>query len=565
MAKPHTYSEGEDAGRLASAARSFGLNWREQARKLQPMQNVAGLLFHDSTLEAAMMHSVGTIGRNERVDGSGTLHLLTLERREKHQVTTTAPRDYGTLGDLFHKKPLQSSDEEEEEEVIVEDVVEGGSLTAAVFGIIKGTVGPAILYLPRGFQLSGYAVAIPAMMFATLSYLYSAHRLLECWKVESERNRLWGARMEEVRALLLPASAAETGATTSTDKEEEIFTPKLLSYPELGRRAFGSNAFVIELGIALMQFGVCLTYLIFVPQNLYESIRALFGLEVPKLYFLLAMLLIEIPLSWIQDIRKLTTTNIIATLLIAYGLVSCLIIALTYSYGTKEDASSLFQSITSLPPLHDTWILFIGTSFFVFEGSITLLVPLQEAVFRKEDKDKFPSVNRTATLWIVAFYIFFAIVCWASFGDRVRTALTASLPGGSFSTSVQLAYSIAVIFTFPLQAFPALEVACHSITSDQKKKDRTLKRNSLATVLICALGLIAIIAIDYLGNVVSLLGSLVGIPIALIYPPLMHNKLVKNNSKATQLMNCAVAFIGFLAMGATSCTTIAFWNKGAEE
>ena len=39
------------------------------------------------------------------------------------------------------------------------------------------------------------------------------------------------------------------------------------------------------------------------------------------------MIIIEIPLVWIQDIRKLTPTNILATFLIAYGLASCLFIA----------------------------------------------------------------------------------------------------------------------------------------------------------------------------------------------------------------------------------------------
>jgi amino acid permease len=78
------------------------------------------------------------------------------------------------------------------------------------------------------------------------------------------------------------------------------------------------------------------------------------------------------------------------------------------------------------------------------------------------------------------------------------------------------------------------------------------------------LGAVAYMAIDYLGNVVSLLGSLVGIPIALIYPPLMHNILVRDKSMATRWMNYLVAFVGFLAMAATSYNTITEWDRGAE-
>ena len=187
------------------------------------------------------------------------------------------------------------------------------------------------------------------------------------------------------------------------------------------------------------------------------------------------------------------------------------------------------------------------------------MIPLQEAVIGKEEREKFPAVNRRVISSIVAFYIVFAVTCWAAFGSTVRTALTASLPPGAYSTSVQFAYSIAIIFSFPLQNFPALEVVFHSSTGSLSG----LERNIVASIITCFLGVVAYVSIDYLGNVVSLLGSLVGIPIALIYPPLIHNKLVKSNG-ATKLLNNCVACLGVVAMGAASYTTIASWEKGAD-
>lgn len=544
-----TYVAGEDRGRLARAAELFGL---ETARR--PLRNVRRAvddLFHDCTLTSARMHSVGALGRDERVDKSGTLHVLTTRHKRSRTVGGEVRQpDYGTLADLFEQQgPMEL--EEEEEEII--DTVEGGSLTAAVFGIIKGTVGPAILYLPRGFEMAGYAVAIVSMILATASYLYSAHRLLQCWRVEKQK----GERLEEIRALLDP-----TGSDKQQQNSADASTATLLlTYPELARRAFGGWSAFVQIGIALMQFGVCLTYLIFVPQNLVESIKALFGLEVEKVVFLVLMIAIEIPLTWIRDIRKLTPTNVLATFLIAYGLVSCLAIA--YSVVIQDPNSTIVKRITQLPATNDTWYLFIGTSFFVFEGSITLLVPLQEAVFHPEDKKKFAAVNQTVTCSIVVFYIFFALSCWAAFGGSVKTALTASLPEGAFSTTVQFAYSVAVMFTFPLQAYPAMEVVFHSSDYSTTNKSEVFRRNLWASLITCFLGIVAFLAIDYLGNVVSLLGSLVGIPIALIYPPLMHNKLVKG-PQTTQLMNNCVAIVGVLAMGAASFTTIVSWDKGAE-
>jgi len=296
--------------------------------------------------------------------------------------------------------------------------------------------------------------------------------------------------------------------------------------------------------------------------------KTLFGIVVPKQDLLLAMLVLELPLSWIRDIRKLTPTNVLATFLIAYGLLACLFISL----GVEPN---LIQSATRLPAWKDTWYLFVGTNVFIFEGSITLLVPLQEAVYKPEDKAKFPAVNRKVITITVVFYIFFGMMCWAAFKDDVRTALTTSLPPSVFATTVQFAYSIAVIFTFPLQAFPAFEVTLGRITkpsSGGPQGDSTasqikaflMSRNFLATLLIAFLGVLAVIAIDYLGNVVSLLGSLVGIPIALIYPPIMHNILVPETSKTNKIMNITVAGFGVIAMLASSYTTIVSWDEGAE-
>jgi len=424
----------------------------------------------------------------------------------------------------------------------------GGSIMAAVFGIIKGMVGPAILYLPRGFYISGYAVALPCMILATISYLYSANRLLQCWWVEKRK----AERMEEVLALL-GSSGVEYGSVPSTNA-----TPTLLTFPELACRAFGPYSLFVKFGIALMQFGVCLTYLIFVPQNLVESIRALSNgvLQVDKRVLLASMVVIEIPLTWIRDIRKLTPINVLATFLIAFGLVSCLVIAFSV---ILHDPDSMLDHVVDLPATNTSWYLFIGTSFFAFEGSITLLVPLQDAVFREEDRRKFPSVNLIVTALIVVFYIIFAMICLAAFGSSVKTAMTASLPQGTLSTIVQVAYSIAVVFTFPLQAYPALQVVFQNLTEIS-----VITRNLIASLIVCFLGLIAYVAIDYLGHVVSLLGSLIGIPVALVYPPLMHNILVKDASTTTRVMNYMFSGLGILAMGAASFTTIATWNDGGD-
>lgn len=203
----------------------------------------------------------------------------------------------------------------------------------------------------------------------------------------------------------------------------------------------------------------------------------------------------------------------------------------------------------------------------LFEGSITLLVPLQEAVVGEERRKQFPAVYTRVILGIICFYLFFGLTCWSAFGHDVNVVLTTSLPSSILSTTVQLAYSIAVIFTFPLQNFPALEITCRTIQSAcgkgpgrGGKKSVWLKRNFLSSLLVLLLAVIAVCTMDSLDKVVSLMGSLLGCPIAFVFPPLIHSNLVEDISVRRLWTNRIVAGLGVVGMVLASTTTLMTWK-----
>ena len=79
------------------------------------------------------MHSVGVLAREERVAGDGSLHVMSMGRRIRFQK-----KEYEDLMDIFQEPSVLVMDEDEDLEEVLVDTVEGGSMTAAVFGIIKG-------------------------------------------------------------------------------------------------------------------------------------------------------------------------------------------------------------------------------------------------------------------------------------------------------------------------------------------------------------------------------------------------------------------------------------------
>ncbi|CAB9526066.1 Vacuolar amino acid transporter 3 [Seminavis robusta] len=600
-----TYTAGEDEGRLAEMAKEFGLAHQRQPKKQVRDETKRGhhrrgssgldmllgetgkkwvnILVQDSSVEVARMRAVYSLGYPRRA-GSFSEYGATSSDR-------SIPSSHRRRGSLMPEWLEQI--EYEEEDLHAHGV--GGDLTSAVLGIVKGMVGPAILYLPHGLANAGYAVAFPMILVTTLMFLYSSQCLLDSWKMEHEK-------------MHRPIATNKGGTPTideegGDDEQEHLLNDNknnnddenggkprykmtFLSYPELAYRALGETGErIIKIGIGLMQSGVCLTYLIFVPQNFSTALLRLANIYVAPEWFLVVMVAIQVPLSWIRDIRKLTVTNFLANALILYGLITCLALSLKQAMTTNFDGAPLdpetktsplnlvAERLSHLSPFAQGWFLFIGTSVLLFEGSITLLVPLQEAVVSDEDRQRFPSVYRTTILSIIVFYIFFSMTCWTSLGNDVRTVLTTSLPVGNAATSVQLAYSIAVIFTFPLQNFPALEITCRSIANAMDSctgcggcPSRVLtQRNVISSLLVGLLAIIAVTAMNSLDKVVSLMGGLLGCPIAFVFPPIIHYQLAKATpgkelTRTRIFFNGLVCLLGVVATVIATSTTLLTWD-----
>jgi len=347
MAHMKTYTAGEDKSRLQAAAKELGLaearKPRRQVRKEQSTHHlnfphVFHVLLASSTEDARM-----------RAIYSSHARMTEEERRLYHSSLPGWVMDT-VVEEAGYEAPLDDG-----------HGPIGGDLFSAVLGIIKGMVGPAILYLPHGFATSGYVVALPMLVICTATFLFSASCLLQAWKHESTKsNPSYSAAsslLQEGTALLVDAKA----------------TPprQMLSYPELAYRALGEQGeAIVKAGIALMQSGVCLTYLIFVPQNLHTSFQHLTGMNVSPNLWLIVMIGMQIPLSWIRDIRKLTPTNLLANCLILYGLLTCIGFAVKEASQPTANVDpdgagsvqELWFHLTHLKPFADGWFLFIGTS-----------------------------------------------------------------------------------------------------------------------------------------------------------------------------------------------------------
>lgn len=321
-----TYTAGEDNNRLAEMAKEFGLQHHRQPRR--QVREVVNTPLSSLT---EFFHV-------------RFLHPDFADVRLRSVFTSHSHPDYDQEGkELMGRPPRWHEDTGEEEAIVDAHAPKGGDLTSSVLGIIKGMVGPAILYLPHGFAKAGWMFAIPCLVLSTILFLSSSACLLDAWKLES-------------------AKANESVELLGTKSKRTI-----LSYPELAHRALGTTGETfVKIGIAFMQSGVCLTYLIFVPQNLKTVTNILFGYSIDASYFVIIMLFIETPMSWIRDIRKLTITNLLANVLILYGLTACLGFALSNAIESSDGRGPVAEVMFRFSNLaafnNEGWFLFIGTS-----------------------------------------------------------------------------------------------------------------------------------------------------------------------------------------------------------
>jgi solute carrier family 36 (proton-coupled amino acid transporter) len=114
--------------------------------------------------------------------------------------------------------------------------------------------------------------------------------------------------------------------------------------------------------------------------------------------------------------------------------------------GATDDTTMFNQS---------SFYQFVGTSVFIFEGVMALCVPLQQAV-REDIRDDFPTIFVTTLGMIVVSYMMFGALNYCAYGETTQMVLTSNLPEGLSRSLVQIAFACAVVFTFPLQLFPAV-------------------------------------------------------------------------------------------------------------
>ena len=127
---------------------------------------------------------------------------------------------------------------------------------------------------------------------------------------------------------------------------------------------------------------------------------------------------------------------------------------------------------------------------------------------------------------------------------------------------VQVGYSLALALTFPIMLYPVIHILEDHLLpfSSHTHPSMKWKKNLLRATLVVIVAFFSWLGHDTLDNFVALVGGFCSVPLAFIYPVLMHAKLTQGTLSFTHVvLDVTVGCIGIAIFLFASAFAILTW------
>ncbi|EAR83755.1 transmembrane amino acid transporter protein (macronuclear) [Tetrahymena thermophila SB210] len=304
--------------------------------------------------------------------------------------------------------------EEEEEEI---DHHGGtGKSEASVFGaslnLFKSLVGIGVLALPQAFSQSGWVAGLILMPLCAIAMLYLSHEII---RIAEEKQSKAKNVVEFVK-----------------------------------QTANRGHVIAVNACLFTFQTGICISYVIFFLQYIQESFCNIDGSIYPcssKVISVIISLSCLIPLVFIRDINKLKIWSMLGNVVVMVSLVTVMIYSFYY-LGT--DGVGNIQAVN-----WSTIGKSIGVFIFTFEG-IGVYFNIRHSM--KQPSHFYKVLNYSISV-AVTLYCSVGLIGYLTFGSGVNDIILFSFEQSNIPMQIiKFAYCISLIFSFPIQIFPCVNV-----------------------------------------------------------------------------------------------------------
>ena len=223
-----------------------------------------------------------------------------------------------------------------------------------------------------------------------------------------------------------------------------------------------------------------------------------------------------IPVLWIKTIKKLTFINVFALGVILFALATIITYNIIYiRENTFPEREIKYFDAVNFP-------IFFGIAVLNFEGN-----PASLNIQASMKKPR----NYLWVLWtsaIVTTLIVFiqASLSYTAYGSYIDELVTLNLPANSLTSVLRIMYAIALIMSYPIQMFAAVEIIENLEIYKSLPNSSwfpNLKHIVVRTCIVLFTGFIAI-EIPKFDLFLSFLGSFGGTFLCFIFPFLFYNR-----------------------------------------
>eukprot|EP01059_Diplonema_ambulator_P004534 TRINITY_DN14249_c0_g1_i1.p1 TRINITY_DN14249_c0_g1~~TRINITY_DN14249_c0_g1_i1.p1 ORF type:complete len:468 (+),score=89.49 TRINITY_DN14249_c0_g1_i1:35-1405(+) len=363
------------------------------------------------------------------------------------------------------------------------------SLTKAAFHIFKGNVGAAIFSLASAYVKSGFIMGTVILVCLAVICVHCMLLLVKC--------------------------------------KQTLNDPNVQSYGQVVCSAFGRRGkHLVDVFVCITQLGFCCVYFQFAAGMLHKVLPSVGVTE-----WIVVMVPIATLLTFLPNMKKLVPAAIFATLATLLSLV------ILYGFSFEQIASKAVDR--SVVPIASIWTMpvCVGNTISAFEG-IGLVLPIENSV---RDKSRFPSLLIISFVIISFLYVTFGLVGYLAYASTLTNSITDVVPSGWLSGVVRLGMAVAILLTYPLQFFPAVQII-EGWMFERRSRYQALQLSVKNTIHIAgklsliwhnltvriavsvSLALLAIIVGDQMSLFLALIGGMGGSALAVIIPPMLHLK-----------------------------------------
>ncbi|KAE9414454.1 hypothetical protein Angca_006160 [Angiostrongylus cantonensis] len=268
---------------------------------------------------------------------------------------------------------------------------------------------------------------------------------------------------------------------------------------------------MVNVNMFLAQFGFCCVYFVFMADNLKQFFDQTSYIHISQAGWIALLLIPTMALCTVRELKALAPLAGVAN--VVYLIAVCIVLQHLLQFDNTTTSLPAVGNWSTLP-------LFFGTVMFAFEG-VAVVLPIESQMDEPLHFITNNGVLNTSCLLVLIVYMTVGFFGYLRFGNDVKDTLTLNLPQTNFYQTIKLMFVACILVSYPLQFYVPME----RIEKWIKRKVAVQRQENLIYgVRLLGVLCTCIVAelMPHLALFISLVGSVAGTSLTLVFPPIIE-------------------------------------------